>query len=163
MRAQTVIQMSVQRMSCTACGAEANASCNCGVTYAPIKERKELAAKTLVGDPSLSDREIARLTGLDKNTVAAVREDMEAGGEIHHLTERKGGDGKVYSLPVTRKEPDADKIERENQRNILLMNAAASVEAAVYHGPVDEKIIDACRRTAEAWSNLAESLEGIIR
>jgi hypothetical protein len=29
----TVIKMSNQRMVCTGCGAEANASCNCGVSY----------------------------------------------------------------------------------------------------------------------------------
>jgi hypothetical protein len=33
--ASTVIKMSIQRMICTGCGAEANASCNCGQPYVP--------------------------------------------------------------------------------------------------------------------------------
>lgn len=30
-----VIPLSVQRMVCTGCGAEASASCNCGLNYVP--------------------------------------------------------------------------------------------------------------------------------
>jgi hypothetical protein len=32
-------QQSIQRLACTACGAEANASCNCGKPYTPAAER----------------------------------------------------------------------------------------------------------------------------
>jgi hypothetical protein len=33
------IQVSVVRLQCSACGAEANASCSCGKPYIPVKQR----------------------------------------------------------------------------------------------------------------------------
>ena len=38
--------LSIQRMICTGCGAEANASCNCGVSYIPkaVRAREAVAA-----------------------------------------------------------------------------------------------------------------------
>ncbi len=44
----------------------------------------------------LSNRLIARFTGVDHVTVMNIRKKMETGGEIHHLTYREGADGKVY-------------------------------------------------------------------
>jgi hypothetical protein len=35
MKDAVVINLPVQRVVCTGCGAEANASCNCGVSYVP--------------------------------------------------------------------------------------------------------------------------------
>lgn len=65
----TVIQFSVQRMSCTGCGAEANASCNCGVAYAPKIVR---AAEAIRANPQKSDRAIAAEIGISNVTPAAI-------------------------------------------------------------------------------------------
>ena len=47
---------SLARLECTKCGAEANASCNCGVSYLP----KEIAKDAIIADPTKSNRSIAK-------------------------------------------------------------------------------------------------------
>lgn len=56
--------------------------------------------------PDKSNREIGRLAGADHHTVDSVRLELEAGGEIPHLNDRTGADGKAY--PATR--PQVRKI-----------------------------------------------------
>ena len=60
------IRRSIQRMVCTACGAEANASCNCGVAYQPKSIR---AAEAIKANPEKSDRAIAKEIGASPTTV----------------------------------------------------------------------------------------------
>lgn len=77
------------------------------------EQRRALIAESLKADPGLSNREHARRTGVDKNTVKSVRDGLVAGGEIHHLDERAGPDGKVYpasqpSRPEPEPEPEPD-------------------------------------------------------
>jgi hypothetical protein len=57
-----------------------------------------------------------------------------------------------------RREKREEKIGQDNHRNILLMNSAASIQSADYHGPIDDEIVAACRRTAQAWNELANKL-----
>lgn len=87
---ETVIQFSVQRMSCTGCGAEANASCNCGVAYAPKIVR---ATEAIKANPQKSDRAIAAEIGSSPTTVGKARAQVSTDG---HLNERTGRDGKSY-------------------------------------------------------------------
>jgi hypothetical protein len=51
------------------------------------------------------------------------------------------------------------KTGQQNLRSVLLMNSAASIKCAAYDGPVDDKIIEACQRAANAWSDLASKLD----
>jgi hypothetical protein len=69
----TVIPMSIQRMVCTGCGAEANASCNCGVSYVPKPERfaKTAVAQPLLGDLAYFFRELVTVRKLAASTEAA--------------------------------------------------------------------------------------------
>jgi len=80
--------------------------------------RKEVAADILKRLPISSDRDVARKCGLDKKRVAEIRETLESGGSIPHLTHRRGKDGKLYKLP--KKNPQIltykDKDAREAQR-----------------------------------------------
>ena len=70
-----------------------------------------LIAESLRADPGLSNREHARRTGVDKNTVKSVRDGLVAGGEIHHLDERTGPDGKVYpASQPSRPEPEEPEL-----------------------------------------------------
>jgi hypothetical protein len=94
MRAGTVIQMAVQQLSCTGCGAEANASCNCGKPYVPKKQR---AAEAIAANPQKSDRAIAADLGVSPMTVGRAR----AGVTDVTPDEREGRDGKIYRLPLT--------------------------------------------------------------
>lgn len=52
------------------------------------EQRRALIAESLKADPQLSNREHARRTGADKNTVGSVRDAMEESGEIHHFSNR---------------------------------------------------------------------------
>jgi len=102
----TVIKMSIQRMVCTGCGAEANASCNCGLNYTPASIR---AAEAIAANPEKSDRAIAADIGVHHTTVGRIR---NAGGAsappeqsaddlspVADATPEKriGRDGKSYS------------------------------------------------------------------
>ena len=85
------------------------------------EQRRALIAESLKSDPQLSNREHARRTGADKNTVSSVRSDMVAGGEIHHLDKRQAPDGKSYpsSRPAPRPEPapgiSSEEVDELNQ------------------------------------------------
>src|SRR5262245_43523819 len=91
----TIIPMTVQRMFCTACGAEANASCNCGQPYIPAKQR---AAEAIAANPQKPDRAIASDIGVDHKTVGAARK--ESTGEHSPVEPRVGIDGKTRRMPV---------------------------------------------------------------
>jgi hypothetical protein len=64
------IRQSIQRMACSACGAEANASCNCGVAYQPKSVRARAAIEA---NPQKSNMDIARETGADEKEVRRQR------------------------------------------------------------------------------------------
>jgi ParB-like chromosome segregation protein Spo0J len=78
-------------------------------------QKRNLIAYFLKEDPSRSNREIAKKTGIDHKTVEPVRRQLEAGGEIPHLKTIKGMDGKEYSkkesIPVkpVKEKPKTDK------------------------------------------------------
>jgi transposase-like protein len=56
----------------------------------------------------MSDRQIAEHIGVDKNTVASVRRELEAVGEIHHHGNRQGKDGKTYAVKTAKTESQAN-------------------------------------------------------
>ena len=60
------------------------------------QQRRELIIAELRRNPKHSNRLLAELVGVDKNTVQSIRNELEAGGEIHHLHTRDGKDGKAY-------------------------------------------------------------------
>jgi hypothetical protein len=96
----TVIKLSIQRMVCTGCGAEANASCNCGVSYVAKSVR---AAEAIKANPGKSDRAIAAELGIGNKTVSRARNSgvsYDTPGLIGDETpvERVGRDGKSYSI-----------------------------------------------------------------
>lgn len=70
--------------------------------------KRTLIEAELREQPEVSDRAIAGGLGVDHKTVGAVREGLEATGEIPQLTERKGRDGKarriVQFVPATEEE-----------------------------------------------------------
>jgi hypothetical protein len=156
MKPQLVI--SIQRMVCTGCGAEANASCNCGVAYQPKSIR---AAEAIRANPEKSDRAIAVELGIDHKTVAKAR---DATGECSPVT-RIGLDGKTRRLPVRDIEPEDDDIEADiepdNYLTAYLLRADQARMFASYSGPVTKDIIAMARQVATAWLNLAKQMEKV--
>ena len=84
--------LSIQRMVCTGCGSEANASCNCGVAYTPKIVR---AAEAIKANPQKSDRAIAADIGVSHPTVAKARSEL---GGNNLPPDRIGQDSKSYSI-----------------------------------------------------------------
>lgn len=88
------IKISIQRMVCVGCGAEANASCNCGKPYVP---KSQLAREAIEANPEKSDRALAADLGIGHATVSRVRQEM--GGVSSGTPEvRIGLDGKEYPV-----------------------------------------------------------------
>lgn len=85
-----VYPISIRRMVCSGCGAEA--SCNCGKPYVPMAERAREAIKA---NPEKSDRAIAADIGVHHSTVNEVRNQLSDEPTV----ERIGLDGKTRKLP----------------------------------------------------------------
>src|ERR1700722_7465044 len=149
----TVIKMSIQRMICTDCGAEANASCNCGVAYQPKSLR---AADAIKANPQKSDRAIAADLGISAMTVNRAR------GVTDVTPERTGLDGKIYRVPLREVDAEDDveaDIEPDNYRTAYLLRADQARRFASYSGPVTKELIAMARQVATAWNNLAKQME----
>lgn len=59
-------------------------------------QKRQIIADQLTETPNRSNRWIAKQLGVSHPTVISVREELEAGGKIYHLTEVVGEDGKTY-------------------------------------------------------------------
>jgi hypothetical protein len=92
-----VYQRSIVRLSCTQCGAEANASCDCNKPYVPAAQRVTEYDKA---NPGQSERTVAAELGISKTAVHEAR----ASGGHPRPTEITGRDGKTYSLEHGRKQ-----------------------------------------------------------
>ena len=102
------IKVSIQRMVCTGCGAEANASCNCGKPYVPKAAR---AAEAVKANPEKSDRAIAADIGVSGETVRQARKQLPSDLAVN---ERIGLDGKTRRMPR-----QADPVAVEAVKEIL--------------------------------------------
>jgi hypothetical protein len=100
--------VSVVRLQCSACGAEANASCNCGVHYVPVQQR---VAEYDAASPGRSTRQAAADLGVSHESVRTAR----SGSGVNHLTPETvtGRDGKNYPAvkrPIYKPEPGEDDL-----------------------------------------------------
>src|SRR5215470_5191738 len=93
------IVRSLARLPCTKCGAEANASCNCGEAYLPM----EIAKAAIKADPQKSNRAIAEETGTSEATVRRAR-----GASPDAPDTVTGRDGKTYKAKRTPYQETAD-------------------------------------------------------
>jgi phage N-6-adenine-methyltransferase len=88
------IRRAVVRLECSACGAEANASCNCAKPYVPAKDKAVAAIKAT---PEKSDRAIAADIGVSAMTVNRARKSTVTDDTVD---ERIGLDGKTRKMPT---------------------------------------------------------------
>jgi hypothetical protein len=91
------IHRSVVRLACSACGAEANASCNCGKPYVPARQR---AVDAVAAHPEKSNRAIADDIGVSHETVRQARASTD--NQLAVEAPRTGKDGKTRKLPSYR-------------------------------------------------------------
>lgn len=106
----TVIQFSVQRMVCTGCGVEANASCSCGVAYSPKVVR---AAEAIKANPQKSNRAIADDLGVSEGTVRSARN--SGAQDYAPEAERTGRDGKSYPVAQKPKQQRGPRFETPSE------------------------------------------------
>ncbi len=57
------------------------------------------------------------------------------------------------------REARAKKIDESNDQNVFLMNCHMAITTAVYTGPVDETIVDTCRKVIRVWTQLLRKIE----
>jgi hypothetical protein len=102
---------SVVRLSCSACGAEANASCSCGKPYVPISQR---VAEYDKANPGKSSRDAGAALGLSHT---AVQEARRSPGNQFPPETVTGRDNKTYPakkpklpsyIPAYQDEPNQD-------------------------------------------------------
>lgn len=72
------------------------ASWNIHRRHLTAEHKRELAAAILRAAPAKSNRAVAAAVGIDHKTAGGVRRELESGGEIPHLDDREGRDGKTY-------------------------------------------------------------------
>jgi hypothetical protein len=113
--AETVIPFAIQRMICTGCGAEANASCNCNVAYIPAAKRVAEYDKV---NPGRSTRQAAADLGIDQSRVVRARQQGDA-----PASPVTGRDGKTYPAkrpPQSPEEmPTQEEADAEHQQTLL--------------------------------------------
>lgn len=71
------------------------------------EQRRALIAESLRSDPELSNREHARRTGANHETVGRVRTSLESTGEIRQSDARVSGDGRVRPASQPPRETEA--------------------------------------------------------
>jgi hypothetical protein len=97
---------SIAKLRCTACGALADAACNCGAPYEPAGK---LAERAIAANPDKSDRAIAKELGVNNATVSRAR---NRAGVANATSDRHvGQDGKSYPAKGKRKEAKPDECE----------------------------------------------------
>jgi len=64
------------------------------------EQKRDVIAKLLKATPGTSDRQIAEMVKVDHKTVASVRTEKEATGEVSPVAKRTGKDGKARKVPT---------------------------------------------------------------
>jgi ParB/Sulfiredoxin domain len=78
-------------------------SANVHRRHLTTEQKRDLIAKVIKATPEKSNRSIAQATKSDHKTVAAVRAEKEATGEIPQLSKTVGKDGKARTTAPTKK------------------------------------------------------------
>jgi hypothetical protein len=156
-----------RRMQCSSCGAEAEASCDCGVPYLPAGDR---AAKAVAANPEMSNRAIAAQIGVSDKTVASAR---RQGAEYSAPAKHTGRDGKSYPARATIVEPVEEEPEDEmtDEESWQLSLGTSAGEAVALRASwrkefgnwerfeTPSSLVTLATQAATAWLALAEQLK----
>ncbi|MEP2977981.1 MAG: MT-A70 family methyltransferase [Lentilitoribacter sp.] len=91
-------------------------------------QKGKLVEARLIANSTLSNRAIANMLQVSKNTVNAARKRLEATGQIDQLTERVGEDGKTRKLPQPRKMQMLPPATKENTK--IITDTAKAIRTA---------------------------------
>jgi Winged helix-turn-helix DNA-binding len=144
------------RIECSACGATADAACECGVAYVPAGVR---AAKAVAENPGLSNRVIAAEIGVSEPTVRRAR-----GASCDAPETVIGRDGKQYA--ATKTDPQPSEVDRWQRSLGNVAGDAVALRAFWTREFGDWQTFEApsspvtlAKQAAEAWTQLARDLE----
>lgn len=139
-------------MVCTGCGAEANASCNCGKPYVPAKERVKEYDNA---NPGRSTRQAAADLGVSRETVRKTR-----AGDNHLSPETvTGADGKIYPARLSREIPRSEVNEFTRESINFVKDFCFRFRAWIKQ--TDPLPDDAITALIRAFSVCAEEFESI--
>lgn len=124
--AQLHIVHSLQRLFCKKCGAEAHAACNCGVDYEVRAAQKEA------------------------HRIASRKHEQKKAEEKQRYLDNQGTVENVEEFPVQYD------IPQDAHKKAFLERADLAMEYAKFDGAVDDQVRTAARKTALAWSAVAE-------
>jgi hypothetical protein len=151
--------MAVQQMTCTGCGAEANASCNCGKPYVPVKQRVGEYDKE---KPGRSTRQAAADLGISNMAVSKAR---NSGVNQFTPTEVTGRDGKVYRIPVREVEEPPDEEFAKKQfvfaaESVIetAKDATEYVERMKFIGNEAEELCEITERIISQWNAVKSAI-----
>jgi hypothetical protein len=110
-------------------------SANIHRRHLTTEQKRDLIAKVLKAQPEKSDRQIATAAKTDHKTVASVRAEQEARGEIPHVSTRT--DTKGRQQPAKRKQRNQGNVEAELAagRKRIIEEVLAEQESADQFGP----------------------------
>jgi hypothetical protein len=83
-------------------------SANLHRRHLTAEQKREIVAKVLKAQPGKSNRTVAKQTKADHKTVASVRAEKQATGEIPQLDKTVGADGKARTTAPKKKRRDVD-------------------------------------------------------
>jgi hypothetical protein len=109
------------------------------------EQKRELVAKLVTAKPELSDRQLGKLAASSKNTVAAVRTELEARGQIDHVEKREDSKGRKQparkSKPVNPKKTAASPRDDAETSGEQMKARHAAAEAQVELPPRSAAVI----------------------
>jgi hypothetical protein len=151
--------ISIQRLICAGCGAETNATCNCGMEYRPKAAR---AREAIEATPEKSNRAIAEEIGVDEKTVRKARSTADQPA----VQERTGLDGKTRKMPKHR-----ELAESPLPGAMIEMTRSALDSAKLIKGQLKDNsygadvLVDLWKRafaTFAAWQKVCDRLQELI-
>jgi hypothetical protein len=112
---------------CSECGAKAEASCDCGVSYVPAGVA---AAKAVAAHPEKSDRAIAKITRIPLGSIQRAR----STDSFESVGKRIGLDGKARRLPRRHDNPTPEEMVDMPAAAALLVNIRSTINALKTEG-----------------------------
>ncbi len=137
------------------------------------QQKRELVARLLVAKPDVSNRQIAEAAKVSHHTVADVREDMQATGQIAQLDRTVGADGKARPahkptavITTTPKQTQAalDILQTSGTEPPKAMSTVADLkQAARYEGAAQREADVKAKAEAFDGTDLLMLLQGDFR
>jgi hypothetical protein len=157
-----VIPFAVQRMICTGCGAETNATCNCGKPYLPKAER---ARRAIEESREKSNVALAKEIGVDEKTIRKAR----AASDQSEPERRIGLDGKSYpakrvAYQDTDFDDESDPDEDADEKSVIIyagtaIDLATKMQEIISRpNALTDEGREYIRRAADIWLKIVNSI-----